>query len=162
MQERPMEPKFASLVEQLDHKHQALLAAEGFNYDSLPPSRVIPARGVYLFTENSRHLYVGRTNRIRKRLSGHCRPSGSHFTATFAFRIAREQTGNITATYSTAGSRAQLVQDPAFSAAFIAAKERLRAMEIRFVEESDPVQQALLEIYVATVLETPYNDFDNH
>jgi hypothetical protein len=24
------------------------------------------------------------------------------------------------------------------------------------------VRQALLEIYVATVLETPYNDFDDH
>ena len=35
-------------------------------------------------------------------------------------------------------------------------------MKIRFVEETDPVRQALLEIYVATVLETPYNDFDNH
>jgi hypothetical protein len=35
-------------------------------------------------------------------------------------------------------------------------------MEIRFVEETHPVRQALLEIYVATVLETPYNDFDNH
>ena len=35
-------------------------------------------------------------------------------------------------------------------------------MEIRFVEETDPVRQALLEIYVATVLETPYNDFDTY
>lgn len=157
-----MDPKFASLVEQLDHKHQALLAAKGFNYESLPPSRDMPERGIYLFTEKSRHLYVGRTNRIRKRLSGHCTPSGSHFTATFAFRIAREQTGNVTPTYSEAGSRAQLVQDPVFSAAFTAAKERLRAMEIRFVEEIGPVRQALLEIYVATVLETPYNDFNNH
>ena len=33
---------------------------------------------------------------------------------------------------------------------------------IRFVEETDPVRQALLEIYVAAVLGTPYNDFDNH
>jgi hypothetical protein len=157
-----MDPKFASLVEELDHKHQALLAAKGFRYDSLPPSRDIPERGIYLFTEKGSHLYVGRTNRIRKRLSAHCRPSGSHNAATFAFRIAREQTGNLDATYSPVGSRAQLVRDPAFSAAFVAAKERLRAMEIRFVEETHPVRQALLEIYVATVLETPYNDFDNH
>ena len=157
-----MDPKFTSMIEELDLKHQGLLAATGYEYKRLPPSREMPERGVYLFTENGRHLYVGRTNRIRKRLSGHCRPSGSHFTATFAFRIARERTGNLTATYSPEGSRAQLAQDPEFAAAFTAAKERLRAMEIRFVEETDPVRQALLEIYVATVLETPYNDFDNH
>ena len=30
------------------------------------------------------------------------------------------------------------------------------------VEETDAVKQALLEIYTAVVLKTPYNDFDNH
>jgi hypothetical protein len=35
-------------------------------------------------------------------------------------------------------------------------------MDIRFIEESDPVRQALLEIYVASALQTPFNDFDNH
>ena len=35
-------------------------------------------------------------------------------------------------------------------------------MDIRFVEETDAVRQALLEIYVALALETTFNDFDNH
>ena len=35
-------------------------------------------------------------------------------------------------------------------------------MEIRVVEEADPVSQALLEIYAAMVLPTKYNDFSNH
>jgi hypothetical protein len=35
-------------------------------------------------------------------------------------------------------------------------------MDLRFVEESDPTRQALLEIYAATILKTPYNDFENH
>jgi hypothetical protein len=35
-------------------------------------------------------------------------------------------------------------------------------MDLRFVEESDPTRQALLEIYVAVTLKTPFNDFDNH
>ncbi|MGB8221081.1 MAG: GIY-YIG nuclease family protein [Polyangiales bacterium] len=109
-----MDPKFASLVEQLDRNHQALLAARGFNYDALPLSRDIPDRGIYLFTEKSRHLYVGRTTRIRRRLAAHCRPSGSHTAATFAFRIARKQTDNLTATHRTKGSREILLQDPTF------------------------------------------------
>jgi len=122
--------------------------------------RAIPRAGA---TDGPEVRILGRATRPQAQgAARHCRPSGSHFTATFAFRIAREATGNVTATYSTDGSRAQVAQDPEFSAAFTLAKERLRAMEIRFVEETDPVRQALLEIYVATVLETPYNDFDTH
>ena len=43
-----------------------------------------------------------------------------------------------------------------------AAKERIRAMEYRYVEEADQNRQALLEIYCAAVLGTPYNDFGTH
>jgi hypothetical protein len=35
-------------------------------------------------------------------------------------------------------------------------------MDIRFVEENDPLRQALLEIYAAVALCTPYNDFETH
>ena len=66
------------------------------------------------------------------------------------------------AAYSASGSRAALVMDPAFGPAFIRAKARAAAMDLRYVEEADPVRQALLEIYVAVTLKTPYNDFDNH
>ena len=41
-------------------------------------------------------------------------------------------------------------------------KARIRDMNVRFVAEADPTRQALLEIYAATVLNTPYNDFENH
>ena len=49
-----------------------------------------------------------------------------------------------------------------FAAAFKSAKERIRSMNVRFVEENDSVGQYLLEVYVAIVLGTPHNDFDNH
>ncbi len=49
-----------------------------------------------------------------------------------------------------------------FASAFKEAKRRIASMDLRFVEESDPTRQALLEIYAATVLRTPYNDFHNH
>jgi len=52
--------------------------------------------------------------------------------------------------------------DVVFAGAFIAAKERIRAMEYRYVEEADQNRQALLEIYCAVVLRTPYNDFGTH
>jgi hypothetical protein len=81
--------------------------------------------------------------------------------AAFAFRLAREHTGRV-ATYTTEGGRAALMKDPKFSAAFNAAKERIRAMDIRFVAEGDPLRQTLLEVYCAVALGTPYNDFDTH
>ncbi len=78
----------------------------------------------------------------------------------FAFRLAREARKVPKATYKALGSRAHLLQAPEFALAFTEAKARLRAMNIRVVEESNPFRQALLEMYVA--LAAPYNDFVNH
>lgn len=155
-----MHPRFAELIESLHPKFLQLMEMEPFRFDTLP--RVLPKRAIYLFSEGDDHLYVGRTNNLRSRLSNHCRETSKHNKAAFAFRIARQQTGQVKATYTKEGSRSQLENDDVFGPAFVAAKERLRLMDLRFVEEVDPVRQALLEIYTATVLQTPYNDFENH
>jgi hypothetical protein len=76
--------------------------------------------------------------------------------------LARERTGRLEASYSKKDSRKALQADPAFAAAFDEAKARIRKMDLRFVEEHDPLKQALLEIYVSIVLATPYNDFNTH
>ena len=60
------------------------------------------------------------------------------------------------------GSRKDLMADPIFRAIFTQQKELLRKMDIRVVEEADPHRQALLEMYVAICLNTPYNHFKNH
>jgi hypothetical protein len=155
-----MHPRFMSRVESLDPKFQQLITMQPVKYYEIP--RHLPQKGLYLFSEGTSHLYVGRTNRLRERLRGHCIPSATHFTATFAFRIAREKTGFRKATYKTKGSRADLIDHELFGPAFLEAKERISRMDIRYVEEDDPISQALLEIYTATALETPYNDFDTH
>jgi hypothetical protein len=155
-----MNPEFLSYIERLDAKVDLLLAAPMYKYGDLP--RGVPKSGIYLFSEGEQNLYVGRSNRIRGRLSSHCRESSRHNAASFAFRIARERTGHIEATYNQSGSRAALSQDPEFSAAFREAKAFLRSLSIRFVEESHQTTQALLEIYAAIRLRTPYNDFATH
>ena len=156
-----MDRKFIAHVEALRPQIQRLLGMEPVTPDSLP--MIIPKKGVYLLSEGQKHLYVGRSNNIRSRIGRHCNPGATHRMAAFAFRLARETTGNMRATYRRGeGSRAALMEDPKFLAAFNVAKERIRKMNLRFVEEADPVRQALLEMYVAVVLETPYNDFDNH
>lgn len=124
--------------------------------------REMPTSGIYLFSESGQHLYVGRTNTIRKRLQNHCRPSSGHNSATFAFRLARQLTGQTNATYTAAGSRSFLQSHPEFGPVFVAQKERVRNMSARFVSEPDPMRQALLEMYVSVSLGTPHNDFDNH
>jgi len=156
-----MDPKFATLAEALAPKLECLLAMPPLRYGALPCD--MPLSGVYLFTENDRHLYVGRSNVLKKRHGRHCRPGATHRQAAFAFQLAREVTGRTKASYRAGqDSREGLMSDSAFVAAFVAAKERIRAMDYRYVEESDQNRQALLEIYCAVVLSTPYNDFGTH
>lgn len=155
-----MNIQFGKLIGVLEERLQVLLQMPPVTFTNFP--KVIPKRGVYLFSEGQVHLYTGRSNGIRTRLRNHCRPKGGHNVATFAFRMARKITGNLKATYKAEGSRAYLTTSPDFITAFTSAKDRIRKMDVRFVQEDDPVTQALLEIYVAVVLCTPFNDFENH
>ncbi len=151
---------FKQLSAGLEAKRVELFACQPVTRDSLP--RTMPLRGVYVFTESERHLYVGRTNTLRKRIGCHCRPSADHGTAPFAFRLAKEKCGIGKATYRKGSGRADLAETESMKREFRAAKDRIRAMHVRFVEEVDPIRQMLLEVYVAVVHKTPYNDFDNH
>jgi len=155
-----MDKRFAAIVEELDASFHQLLEMRPSKPLALP--REAPQAGIYLLSEDEKYLYVGRSNRIRKRISNHCRASATYKMAAFAFRLARESTGQMKATYKPEGSRGDLMKSPTFVAAFETAKGRIRDMDVRFVAEAEPVRQAVLEIYVAVVLGTPYNDFDTH
>lgn len=155
-----MHEKFRERIDALEPLLQALVSMPPVTATSLP--RVMPERGVYLFSENGRPLYVGRSNDIRGRIGRHSRPGATHRMAAFAFRLARETTGRIRATYRPEGSRAHLMTEEPFQRAFADAKTRIREMELRFVAAEEPVTQALLEMYVAVALDAAYNDFDTH
>lgn len=122
----------------------------------------MPKSGIYWLSERGDSIYVGRSRRIRQRLQEHIRPSSDHNQASLAFLLAREKTGRLDATYRTADSRASLLKEPSFLAEFKLAKNRIGEMDVRFVEETHPVRQCLLEVYVATVVKARYNDFDSH
>jgi hypothetical protein len=155
-----MNQPFAEVIAALEPSLQRLLSMLPANPAN--PPRQMAKPGVYLFSEVDRHLYVGRSSNMRGRIGRHCRLGATHRSAAFAFRLAREGTGRLKPTYRKEGSRSDLMLDPTFKAAFEAAKERIRGMQLRFVEEPDPMRQAILEVYVAVALQTPYNDFDNH
>jgi len=148
-----MNEKFQPYVEELECRLQQLLSMEPVKSSALP--RRMPRTGIYLFSEGDKHLYVGRTRRLKQRIKEHSNILG----APFAFRLAREETGYVTPTYRKKGSRDDLFSKPEFARALENAQERIRNMDVRYVEETDPIKQTLLEVYVAVVLETPHNKF---
>lgn len=156
-----MHPKFATITDKLHASFERLIAEVPISGG--PFKADIPKRGVYLFSEGGTHLYVGRSNDIRGRYGRHCNPGATHRMAAFAFKLAREQTGRMKATYKPGErSRDALMDDPEFRSAFDTAKQQIRSMDFRCVEEVEPLRQCLLEVYCAVALETKYNDFDNH
>jgi hypothetical protein len=161
-----MDAKFAALVERLHPSFDALMMRKPVTSGALPDYEVPKgekAKGIYLFTEGGQHLYVGRSNRLLQRYKNHWMAAKTEKEAAFAFKLARKATGFERATYQKGeGSRKGLAVNPIFIDAFTQAKSRIREMEYRWVIEPHPTTQCLLEIYVATVLSTPFNDFDTH
>lgn len=155
-----MNKRFANLIESLHPSLAALLAMKPVTSATLP--RSTPRSGIYLFSERRKHLYVGRSNRLSDRVRNHGKDASRQNVASFAFLIARRDTGNHQATYTAAGSREALVAEPMFAAAFLEAKRRISRMSVRYVEETDQLRQALLEMYVHVALQTPFNDFETH
>ena len=89
----------------------------------------LPANeGIYVFYEDGKPMYVGRSDRLRARLLQHGQASGGSETAPFAFNIAKEQ---FRATRPDCDSifRKVLAEDPEFDPLFCEAKRRVRRME---------------------------------
>ena len=148
------DPNFGAICKRLPLLLSQLLeCAPQSPSDPLPNKRV-----VYLFIESNEHLYVGRTNRLAQRYREHHR--GKSNDAPFAFKLARYASCN---TVTKGGkTRKALEADPEFATAFLAAKERVRAMQFRWVEVQDANTQCLLEIYATIALNARHNDFENH
>jgi hypothetical protein len=115
--------------------------------------------GIYLFSENNQPVYVGQTRRLRTRLRQHTAPNGTHYSATFAFLLANENSsGEIRKV-----SRRDRVLDAAFRDNFTAQRARVGAMDVQFIVVKDPIERTMLEMYAALHLETEeYNSFETH
>jgi hypothetical protein len=152
-----MDAKFLQFVEGLHEKYKSLITMDPVSVDTAPSES--PIGGVYLFSEHGKHLYVGRTKRIiRQRLKDHVSTASD---CPFAWLLSRKKL-NKKATYTTDGSRKQLLQNRIFIETYKKQKARIRKMQVRYVAEQDPTRQALLEIYVAVVAGAEFNDFLTH
>jgi hypothetical protein len=118
--------------------------------------------GVYLFSEGGDHRYVGRTRNANRRLGEHTRPSSPENSAPFAFNIARRDAA--AAGLEVGGPRKLVATHADFEQYFVAAKERVRAMDFRVVEIEDPAVSTIFEVYASVVLGTEgdYNLFETH
>ena len=127
---------------------------------------MIPEKGIYVFYESGKPLYVGRSDRMRERILEHGRPSSLHNSATFAFLLAVEMATckGIDCTGITRGDL-QIADD--FKPLYDQAKERVHNMQVKVAEVDDAIEQSVFEVYAALHLKATrdhggYNDFENH
>lgn len=125
----------------------------------------LPPKGVYVFYENGKPMYVGRNGgsskqTMRERIGQHTRDGSRFNQATFALQLLQEELGVPT------GHRGLLTKEQLanrYKSEFIEQKRRVRSMEVRAVEIAASEVQALFEIYASLVLETTrYNSLDTH
>ena len=122
----------------------------------------IPKKGIYVFYEKGKPIYVGRSNRMKDRILEHGRKSSGHGSATFAFNLAQEKTGFKSGHESDKG-REQIQKDPEFTPTFDTQKERVSQMKVQVVGIEDQFVQTIFEVYAVLALcTTHYNYFNNH
>ena len=127
-------------------------------------------QGMYVFYQHGIALYVGRTDGLVRRISGHRaiaaggQPGNS---ATFARILAKDE-------FRIAHNRDESLFSFQLSRVFKASPERerlrllaeaiqqVRQMLVRVVEVEHPHDQTAFEVYVHEMLETRYNSFRNH
>ena len=157
---KPNKIDFNTIFDEFDNLCLKLLKMNpvGRRYKTSPKKDI---SGIYLFSENGKPVYVGRSRNIRNRYNGHI--SSSSDSASFAFMLARDKTRkNEAIDKSGFKTRKELMEDCKFKEAFNKARQQIREMEFQYVEESDSIRQALLEIYRAVKLNTEYNKFETH
>jgi hypothetical protein len=120
----------------------------------------IPKRGIYVFYEDNKPIYVGRSRNLTQRFRQHRQQSSDQHSATFAFMIARQDAEKKGVNVNK--TREELQKDRDFLPFFINAKKRVSEMQVKVIRIDNPVKQTLFEVYAALELKTPYNNWDTH
>ena len=119
--------------------------------------------GIYVFYENKIPIYVGRTKNIRQRIQLHTRESSKKDSATFAFNLAKMKYKSKFPDKKIK-TRNLLMNDKEFIPLFKLEKDRVKKMQIKFINEENDILQTMLEPYLAHKLNThpEYNTFETH
>jgi hypothetical protein len=151
--------RFAEMADQLPELLQRLTSARAL---PLPEHEAVPASpGIYLFSEGPAPMYVGQTRNLKQRIVQHGAVSSRENQASFAFRLAEEavrQHGLV-----VPGTRKERAENDEFKKMFRAARDRVAAMNVQWLQLADPVERTILEVFVAQALNLDrYNDFETH
>ena len=146
-----MNPVFQNAVGNMCGFMDALKLAEEHTWND---RRKAPKAGVYVFYENGKPIYVGRSNNIPQRISSH--GSASRHSATFALKLLRERLKGLKGT-------AKDIEEN-HGEEYRREKDRVRSMTFRAVAISNQLEQTLFEVYAILELDTldKFNDFDTH
>lgn len=164
---------WAQFVAWLPRMLSDLLASEVYGIDDRPPR---DQRGIYLFTERGKHLYVGRTSitarardsggppitSFRRRFDQHTQPGRPPGAASFANRLMWKEAKRRGIEIPVDWWKNRKTEGAEACGLFRAAKTRIGAMECRVVTFDDDlkgVRSSVAEIYVHTQLRTRFNDF---
>jgi hypothetical protein len=119
------------------------------------------AAGIYLFSDGVKPIYVGQSRKLRTRLRQHTGATNRQNQASFAFNLAKREA--LRANVEVERPRATLEAAAEFIPHFDKARADVAAMDVQFIELSDPIARTLFEVYAALALDTvEFNSFETH
>ena len=151
-----MSTEFQKIVDQMEPLLAKLQAKPKHTFEQLYDREkvIIPKQGVYVFYEEDKSIYVGRSNRMRERIIEHGSLSPK---ATFMFKLVREKIGK-PADYSKKNSWKALEKE--YPKKFKEQQERVLKMKFQSIEIVDQQVQTVFEIYaIISLTTTRYNTF---
>jgi hypothetical protein len=155
---------FDRIIEKMPLLYEELNNKPIFKKNEISIGRVsIPQNGIYVLFDDGKPIYVGRSNNIRQRLSGHSNQGSDRYSATFAFRMAIKEYERKYSKSAKKFRRQDLENDEDFKIIFRGAKDKVSKMGIKAIEIDDPLTQTIFEVYAAVKLGTlEFNSFENH
>ncbi len=149
-----MNTDFLGIIEQMEPLLKRLKECPALAWNKLQD---IPSKGVYAFYENGEAIYVGRSNRMRRRIREHGADSSRHGSATFAFKLLLEAIGE-PGSHRSSAPREEL--EDLHHEEYAEQRRRIRDMTVRVVEIQDQRVQTIFETYAILALDTTrYNTF---
>ena len=99
-----MNEELRSLLAQMD---PLLVKLKACPSETFATRKKLPDRGVYVFYDGEKALYVDRSNQIWERIRTHGRAGATHNQATFAFRLLAKEY-NLEIGHSALADRSQI------------------------------------------------------
>ena len=140
---------FPALMEKLNKSH----------FITREDLKKVPDRGIYVFYDGKKPIYVGRSERLRSRLREHSNQSSRHTSATFAFNLAKSRAKKLGIDITR--NRKILEKDPHFLPIYNEEKTRVSKMKIKVKRIDNPIKQTLFEVYASIELKTK-QDWGTH